>query len=610
MKNIIRYSMIAVSFLLVASSCEDFLKKNPTNKFNAEDFFHNEAEMELYANGMLQSYLPSFSGISLGDDSFTDICATKSGSDFYHPNLWSSQRATGWSSGDWTFVRRANYMVENINKGEELVDEAVYRHYMGVARFWRAYAMFTKVRTFGDVPWIDHVLKEDDPLLYAKRDDREYVMHNILADINYACENCSEDARFISDDRVRINRWVALAMKSKICLFEASFRRYHTHNPSTGNPWNNRYESAEDFYEECADACEQIMESGLFSIHGGDAKTAYSELFLSENVPTDEVIWARQANEALAVMHNMTVYYTSPTTGQRYSPTKDFVDMFLKLDGTPITDDRMSLTEEFINRDYRLAQNVVAPGHTWNRTSGAVELKGPAFNTVLTGYAFCKWVVENEINYSETRCNNSMPIFRLGGILLDYAEAMAELGEMNEGIWNKTVGRLRERAGVVSIYPGGAGYVKDEMLAEYYNSVSPVQISDMLLEIRRERAVELSFEWANRKWDLFRWGCGKLIAKRWNNKGWRGIWLTETEAKNGVDFNGTIYTVSTSAKASVRNYFISNSGADGTWSLSEGTHGYVIYNYALQWKDKMYVNPIPSTALDINPELGQNNGWN
>ena len=72
--------------------------------------------------------------------------------------------------------------------------------------------------------------------------------------------------------------------------------------------------------------------------------------------------------------------------------------------------------------------------------------------------------------------------------------------------------------------------------------------------------------------------------------------------------NGTTYTISKSKKTSETNYKISGTD-DGAWSLSEGTYGYLIYNYKLKWDDKMYLQPIAQSALNVNPDLGQNNGW-
>ncbi len=600
-----RYIPLLLAIFL-GVSCQDFLDKQPSNKIAADRYYANETDLRLAANGLLNSYLPSWNNIALGD-MYTDFVATKQSDAFYQPGIWDAERETGWTSGDWSGIRRANYMITNMVRAKDAVSPEIYNHYMGVARFWRAFLYFSKLKKFGDLPWVDHVVSEDDPLLFEGRDDREYVFHMMLEDINFACENCLATSEFFTSGRTIVNKWVALAYKSELCLFEASFRKYHNANPSTGRAWTNKYETSEALYQNVIDACEEIMGSGLFSLHTGKVQTAYGELFQSENIPADEVIWSRQANEGQQVMHNVTVSYTSQSAAQRYSPTKELVNHYLKLDGTPITTDQVSVTQEFADRDWRLSQTIIAPGHSWMRTSGIQELKGPSFATVLTGYAFCKWVLERERCYSGTWCNNSMPIYRLGRTLLDYAEAMAETGRMDASVWSSTIGALRERAGVASIYPP----VHDNMLSAYYASVPAGEgLSDEIIEIRRERAVELATEYGCRRDDLKRWACGPLITNRYQNQGWRGIWVSPTEASGGLVFNGTTYTFgSATSGTSATNYPIANSGADATYSLSNGNSGYLIFNYKLEWNDRMYVNPIPLAALKLNPQLGQNFGW-
>ena len=595
---------------LCLCACDGFLTKNPTNSIPGDLFMETASDVELYSNGMLNSYLPSFSEISGGNDEYTDLVATKSGNDFFAPGIWDSSRQSGWGAGDWTFVRRANYFIANLPKAESALSSDEYGHYMGEARFWRGYAHFSKLRNFGDIPWIDHLLTEEDEDLFAGREDREYVIHKILEDLTFATQHCLANQLHVTPGRTRLNKWVVLSFYAKVCLFEASFRRYHTVNPSTGKPWNNKYESVEELYSMCADACKEIIESGVFSLHRtNDPSTAFSELFLSEVIPSEEAIWARQASETASVMHNRTEVLTSATAGQRTSPTKELVDMYLTLSGTPVASRTISPNSEFEDRDNRLLQTVIAPGHTWLTKSGVNELKGPSFTTSLTGYAFSKWIIEKEENYSTSRDNNSMAVYRYAGTLLDYAEAKAELGEMDEDIWNMTVGALRQRAGVRNIYPLSADFVRDDWLTDYYNSISPIVLDDVMIEIRRERATELVMEMSNRYWDLMRWGCGEIIVRRYNYQGWRGIYLTENDVNNGFDFNGISYQVTFGGNNTSRSYPITSTHANVTWSLSEGTHGYLIYNYAQQWDDKMYVRPIPLTAITLNPALGQNYGW-
>ena len=202
---------------------------------------------------------------------------------------------------------------------------------------------------------------------------------------------------------------------------------------------------------------------------------------------------------------------------------------------------------------------------------------------------------------------------RLAEVLLNEAEAKAELGEMDEKVWDSTVGTLRERAGVRNIYPLSADYVEDKWLKNYYSD-SP-NLSNVLLEIRRERVTELIMEEGLRVDDLYRWKLGQLIADRGtSNKGWKGIYITPAAYTDGFVFNGTTYGGKTSkqaiwSKTSATSYKIGTTESNGNFTLSDKDHGYLIYNYKLQWTDRMYVHPIPDAALTLNPSLRQNAGW-
>ena len=360
------------------------------------------------------------------------------------------------------------------------------------------------------------------------------------------------------------------------------------------------------------DAADEIIESEVFSLHTGDPATAYSDLFTQNKVDPSEVIWGREYSEDLAVSHDITGQYNSPTWGQQFSPTKEFLRMYLKTDGTPVTRDNVSITEEFVGRDLRMWQTVNSPGHKYQTLSGTVEDKPTKFNEVFTGYAWIKWNQEKAENYrAGALCYNALPIMRYAEILLIKAEASEILGLMDKTVWEQTVGALRGRAGVVSIYPGEASYIADSWLRDYYTEdiKHARALSNTMLEIMRERAVEMAMESESRHDDLMRWNYGDLIERRYNHKGWRGIYVTQEEATYGISFNGATYFIRSGGKHDEYGYPVANTGADQTFSLSEGTYGYLIYNYRLEWDDKMYTSPIPTSALNVNKNLGQNQGW-
>jgi hypothetical protein len=75
------------------------------------------------------------------------------------------------------------------------------------------------------VPWLDKVLDQDSEELYAPRDTRDVIITNIINDLNFAFKNITTTS--ITANSNEVNSWCALLLKSRICLFEASWRKYH-----------------------------------------------------------------------------------------------------------------------------------------------------------------------------------------------------------------------------------------------------------------------------------------------------------------------------------------------------------------------------------------------
>ena len=608
MKNIFRLITIgAVAFMGV--SCEDFLSSEPVDKISAEKYFSSEIDLKMYTNGIMNSYRPGADDIVFADQ-FCDLIATKTSSEFYRPGAaWDATKQGGWS---WGLIRTVNIMLRDMPRAKNNVSPEVYNHYEGVARFWRAWATFEKITTFGNVPWIDHVVDVDDPILYAERDDREFVMSKVLEDLNFACENCQGTDLYHNV----VNKWIALAFKSRVCLYEGTYRKYHPYNLSTSEKkaWTNEYGTADDYLKEAAKAAKEIMDSKKFALSND-----YRGLFTSTNLHENpEMIWHSEylTSEDIKKWHNVTLKFWTATASQKASPTKQLVNMFLKEDGTCITDDKVSVTKEFEDRDSRLSATIHAPGEEWVNLTGKKVLKPLNFSYTMTGYMFMKFNQEEEFKHvTSGQCDNSIPIMRYGEVLLNYAEATAELndGNLTEDIWNNTIGLLRTRAGVKNIYPGSSDYVEDTWLKNYYSRAdgnAGANLSNIILEIRRERATEMILE-GHRVNDMYRWHCGNIIAERYNNddNGWRGIYVTKDELKNGFEFNDEIYTVSTKSTSS-NNYQLSTNTSDNNMTITDATNGgYLIAHIKMLWNEKMYLRPIPSNAIIRNENLGQNFGW-
>ena len=590
-----KYWLIGL-YALALTSCDSFLNCEPENSFSSEGFLESESDLRLYTNGFLQSFLPSEETIAWGGDQYADFCATRSSTTFLIGDTWDDTQQGGWGTGDWGDLRQINYFLDNLPNAKGKVTDAIYLHNEGVGRFWRAYFYYGMVRTFGDVPWYETTLDVDNrDELYKPRDKREVVMDKILEDLDFACTNCSMD-KTLTESSTLITKWVALALKSRICLFEGTYRKYHTEL--------GLQNSAEKFLCASIAASEELMTKGPYKLlNTGDVETQYRSLFTSEELNTTEVIWGIAFKKDLR-MHSITWKLFSASFGANWSLLRPFVNMYLMRDGNRFTDrtdyTTMQYMDEFQNRDCRLMQTVISPSYQ-RKISGTVKPDAPNFSMTSTGYQLIKWAIDDDVHVGKATANNSIPIFRYAEVLLNYAEAKAELGECDETVWNATVKPLRERAGVEGKIP--ATY--DPYVAAYFKN----QTTDKwVLEVRRERGVELAFEGV-RYDDIMRWKQGDLIENVWqgiyipqkgeaydlNGDGVKDVAVVDKEPPAGEKIKGVQYVV-----------------IGKTNRLSEGDHGYIEFGFSQgrKWDDKKYLRPIPLTATQINPALlPQNPGW-
>ncbi len=596
MKNIIL--IIALSGLLF-TSCQDFMKKEPYNTIGSEEFFASENDLVIYTNGFIQNMMPSASELTYDNGNYADYLAVSTVQPFLL-NGWDFTKQTGWSSADWKDLYRINYFLKNMNKAASTVtDASVMKHYEGVARFWRAWFYFDKVRQFGDVPWYDEPISDDDTEnLYKKRDSREMVMDKVLEDLNFACINCSNASKYLKT--TLISRYVALALKARVCLYEGTYRKYHATNPSTGNPWTDAGASAR-FLNECVSACDALMNSGTFKLVSSTAnvQTQYRKLFTQQAVDYNEVIFAREY-QATVAMHDVTLIFNSAGNNtNRWSPTQEFVNTYLCLDGTRFTDkpnyQKTSFIDETANRDYRLKQTMITPGFT-KTVSGVMTLTKPNWNVTFTGFQVIKFNIDDSSYETVATSYNSIPVFRYAEILLAYAEAKFELGQFDQSIWDKTIKLLRERAGVNGVAPTTA----DPYMIAYYNN----KISDKwLLEIRRDRAIELFMEGSLRYDDLMRWKQGDMLLKSLSS-----IYIPDKNVGYDIDGNGTpdIMLVDQAVTKPVSTIFYINLAKANYYTY---TNGLLQKKNETVWTDNRYLHPIPQTAIVNNPALTQNNGW-
>ena len=424
-------------------SCEDFLTAGDPNKIDAPSYFRNESDLEAYANGFLQTMIPTAISVATGD-ARADYMAWR-GEWQYLTDNFDADDQSGWSTGSWEDLRNINYFLGNFRRAA--AGEAILDHYEGVARFWRAYFYMNKVKTFGAVPWYDREIDANDrEALYKPRDSREYVMRKVLEDLDFASTHCITNAK-LEVNSVRITRNVALAFKARCCLYEGTFRKYHANDPSTGKPWTA--DESEMYLRACADACETLMGEGKYALVSDPAKVAtqYRSLFTSESVASGEVIWARAYDASLNATHILNTYFVNMQYGS-YSLTRQFVNTYLNRDGSRFTDkagyEKTLFADEFENRDYRLMQSIRYPGYT-RRNNNVNMPYAPDFGYCVTGYQPIKWVIDDTSMDSNTApCATSIPILRYAEVLLNEAEAAARAGDKTLAL--EKLNQVRDRS--------------------------------------------------------------------------------------------------------------------------------------------------------------------
>ena len=598
---------IAILFACVSfCACEDFLTQENPNKIESEYYFKDESSLEIYANGLTRSFATGIKNFVNGDKN-ADTHAWDGAAAYFKDN-YSASDASNWGTSNWSQLRSINFYLDNMRKAD--APEAVLNHYEGVGRFFRALFYYAKVRTFGAVPWYEKSIEAtDQEALFKDRDNREFVASKILEDLDYACTYCLTSDKY----RVRasyIHRYVALALKARFCLYEGTMRKYHAVDPSTGRAWTK--DESRFYLGECVKACEAIMGDGVYKLTDDPAKrqTQYRDMFTNADacgVYTDEFIWARDYDIDLKVTYAINNYMVNPQHAN-YAFTRQFIDTYLMTDGTPFTSkypdyDDLDLVAECTDRDYRLAQTIRTPGFT--RDGGTTQW-APDVTFSKTGYQPIKWLTDDSSKDTNTsKCDNDVPLMRYAEVLLNYAEAKAELGEMDAAVWDQTIAPLRSRAGVTSVIPAKAD---PYMEAYFLNTVT----DKWILEVRRERGIELCLEMGLRWDDDMRWHMGDLLTS--DNNPWTGIYIGSTSYTYdytglSTDDNGDpvpdFYI--RPGEDTEHSIAISNTGANQTFSLNG--EGNIVWEYRRVWSEKKYLRPIPLTAITRNPNLEQNALW-
>lgn len=569
-----KYIKLFVASLLTTvtmSSCEGLLNLSPEDTLSPETYFANETQLQLWTNNF-------YTQLDQADD-----CTTANADDNIDTELGETlmgQRSAASESGwNWDKLRKINYYLQNSYKCK---DASVRAHYDGVAYFFRAYFYYVKVRRYGDVPWYNQVLNSDsEELLFKARDSRALVMDSIMNDLDKAITSLPT-----SKDVVRVTKWSALALKSRIALFEGTYRKYRG------------IEGAEKFLKLAAEAGENFIRNSGYVLYT-TGTTPYRNLFNSLDACENEVILTRKYSSTANLMHSVPFNIINSRQGF----TKRFMNHYLMADGTRFSDQEGWSTETFeketAGRDPRMEQTVLCPGYV--QTGASKETINKLSS--VSGYTPIKFVGKSSYD-GANKAFTDWPLLRTAEVYLNFAEAKAELGTLTQDDLEMSINKIRTRANMPSLDMAKANADVDPLMSSYYPNVTKSTNTGVILEIRRERTIELVME-GFRLWDMIRWKEGQQLTKQFE-----GCYFPEAGE----------YDMNNDGKADLLIYTDSKGNFTGTALklnkdiyLTNGTSGNIkaLPNITVEWnEDRDYLWPIPASERVLTGgKLTQNPGW-
>lgn len=629
-----------VCFLGLLSCNDDFLNKTPLDQETEETLFQTYDGCQTYA----WQFYSWFSGYGKDRNELYDVYSdngfhgaanneNKYGWDKVTKANYTSTGSNGW---DYSRIRTIQVMLDNLDASS--MSSSDKEHWRGVCYFFKANEYFSLLSRFGQAIWIDHMLTDnDEDILYGPSLDRLTLADKILELLVYARDHIKESG----DGENSITPDVVNALISRFGLFEGTWQKYH--HIQGGDP--NKYLQAS------FDASAALLPK--YSIHSN-----YNEVFNSydlsgiEEVLLYKIYVPNKGHGLIRINGSSSSYQEASSDLVQSYLCEDGKPIWTsaKYEGNPLTGNDI-MNVEFRNRDYRLYYSICPPFRVntaistqkwirerpitdfyektgseldeeyiqlmdkinagssigkflpvlqWNdeivreqpHFRGRYQM-GQGYSITNAGYYPWKYYTpDNQTAYSDT----DAPIFRMGEVLVNHAEAAWELGKFSQDVADNTINKLRVRAHISPMIvsqidanfdpvrdKGGHTSVNDPVKGPEDYEVDPV-----LWEIRRERRVELYAE-GFRFDDLRRWAKGHYISKTQY-----GAYVRKADYEN---------------ERYVTNPDINNFNLP---IVDDGTGGGRICLFGMPnpgWLNKYYLYPIPINDLTLNGNLQQNPGY-
>lgn len=548
----------------MAVSCMDL---NPKSQMADDHVWTKAANYALFANqfyGWTRDFQSS--GVSDGPHSdFRSDLLVGTGENLFNKGTNTIPTSDGNYSGNYKKIYYTNLLLKN---AESFSDKAAIATPMGEAYFFRAYCYFDLVQLFGDVIYVTEPVDLDNEKLYGKRDNRLEVIKACVNDLKNAVELLPETPA----EYGRLCKSAANAFLSRVALYEGTWQKYHNKNTA----------EAELLFDEAVKAAEKVMADSQFSLFYSEAlggRDSYRYMFVLENVACNPAGLTKSDNKEyiLARCHDEVLkpigLNITHATASAFYPTRKLATMYRCQDGLPIEKSSQfkgfnSVTSEFDNRDNRMNATLLKHGQKYWNNDGKWRTAWDDTDEALvasvfgnTGYATYKWATERQV--ADASEGYDFPVIRLAEVYLNYAEAIYELnGSITNEQLDASLNLVRKRS--------------NPDMVKLSNELVNANGLDMLEEIRAERTVELFHE-GFRIDDLKRWKTaeiempGNRVGVLWKGTQFETSWANQS---NPLDENGCI----------------------------------IKYDGCV-WAEKNYLYPLPSNECQLNPQLGQNKGW-
>ncbi|MFT3826380.1 MAG: RagB/SusD family nutrient uptake outer membrane protein [Chitinophagaceae bacterium] len=580
-----RIAAIAIGSILALNSCSpdlESLNGPSTGTFPATA---KEAEMGMFSAYQNISTLNAASTpIWHVMDNITDIGYARPGTNYTSPITSAITTDNALTNKPWQVhyqtIARVHSVLDNLEKLKSTMSDADYKKMDAELRFIRAYCYSELIQLYGAVPLLKHAV--DLSNASVPRTPKADVEQFLLDELTAIADNLPASQSAYGN--VRATSVGAYMLKARVALYAKKYTDAATAANKALTLSNGVYDlTAFNSTVNYVGKDHSVGEPELSNIFG---HTGFKT--------SKEWIWVAEYNQAVPGNTHNQQYYSASRLGKGvcyWGPTQDLINTFQCKDGLPITESALyDASKPFENRDPRLDMYCARPharyvGYQFEPATSFSTVKNywPVINGTATtassvsnadatnayrsfsGYLWRKPIDLADFNTTSVSgvSDLNVGIFRFAELLLIYAEAKIEAGDIDNSVYD-AINRVRNRALMPNLPTG----------------LSQAQLRKAL---RYERKVELAND-GLRWYDLRRWGIA--------NKVMNGYIYLNRDAKA---WTKDVLTGFDDSYTPIYNY---------TEAIKYFTTQQVVYK---ENKDELW--PVPKSEMDANKMLTQNPGY-